>query len=119
MVIAIFIRLKRDRMRSSYLAPVSLLLAFGLLIGSGNRGGCASDDKASPVVALVGGQQITEADLQKKSPGDFAKAKSNLLNAEFGYYASERGVLDKVIDDQLLANEAKKQGITVDELLKR
>ena len=106
-------------MRSSYVAPVAVLLAFGLLVGSGNRGWCASDDKSSPVVAVVGGEQITEADLQKKSPNDFAKAKSNLLNAEFGFYASQRGVLDKAIDDQLLANEAKKQGISVDELLKK
>ncbi len=54
-------------MRSSYVAPVSLLLAFGLLIGSGNRGWCASDDTSNPVVAVVGGQQITQSDLQKKS----------------------------------------------------
>ena len=106
-------------MRSSYVAPVSLLLMFGLLIGPGNRGWCASDDKSNAVVAVVGGQQITENDLEQKSPNDFAKAKSQLLNAEFGYYMSERSVLDKAVDDQLLANEAKKQGISVDELLKR
>lgn len=106
-------------MRSSYVAPLSLLLAFGLLIGSGTRGWCASDDSASQVVAVVGDHQITRGDLEKKSPNDYAKAKSNLLNAQFGYYSAERSVLEKAIDDQLLANEAKKQGITVDELLKR
>ena len=106
-------------MRSPYVAPVSLLLAVGLMMGSSNLGWCAGNDKTNPVVAELGSHQITESDLEKKSPNDFAKAKSQLLNAEFGYYMTERGVLDKEIDDQLLADEAKKDNLTVDELLKR
>jgi protein-disulfide isomerase len=47
------------------------------------------------------------------------KQASKLLQARYKYYVAEKDVLEQYIDDQLLELQAKKEGITVDELLKR
>ncbi len=61
-------------------------------------------------VAKVGGTYLTSADFENKEAGD-------LLQARYTMYLSERKVLDKFIDDQLLDLQAKKEGLTVDQLL--
>src|SRR5579862_3739444 len=62
------------------------------------------------VVAKVSGSNLTLADLQQKEGG-------KLLQAEYQYYLNERKALEDLIDNQLLANEARRRNISLDELL--
>jgi protein-disulfide isomerase len=64
----------------------------------------------SAVVARVGGNNLTMADLQQKEGG-------KLLQAEYQYYLNERKALEELIDNQLLADEARRRNISLDELL--
>jgi protein-disulfide isomerase len=64
------------------------------------------------IVAKVGGTDVTAADFEKKEAGD-------LLQARYTMYQSERKVLDQFIDKQLLETQAKKSGLTVDQLLEK
>jgi len=64
----------------------------------------------SAVVARVGGKSLTMADLQQKEGG-------KLLQAEYQYYLNERKALEELIDNQLLADEARRRNISLDELL--
>jgi len=82
----------------------------------------ASDVQTKPgtsVVAQVGDTQITEEQLEKQSAADLARARAGLLHARYEYYSAERNAVDKEIDQDLLAEEARDEKITVDELLKR
>jgi len=65
---------------------------------------------SSMVVARVGGDNLTMADLQKQEGG-------KLLQAEYQYYLNERKALEDLIDQQLLADEARRRNVTVDQLL--
>jgi protein-disulfide isomerase len=69
----------------------------------------ASSD--NEVVAYVGDQPITKAELDKQ-------AASKLSQIRQQEYDTRRGVLEKMLQDQLAAKEAKTRGISVDELLK-
>lgn len=64
------------------------------------------------VVAEISGQQLTVADLEQKEAG-------TLLQARYQYYVNQRKALDDLIDDQLLATEANKRHLTVDQLLEQ
>jgi protein-disulfide isomerase len=64
------------------------------------------------VVAEVGGQKLTSGDLEQQEGG-------KLLQARYQYYLSQRKALDDLIDGQLLANEARKKHLTVDQLLEQ
>lgn len=84
--------------------------------------GAASDVQNKPgtsVVAQVGDTQITEKQLEKQSAADLARARAGLLRARYEYYSAEREAVDKEIDQDLLAEEARDENLTVDELLKR
>jgi predicted DsbA family dithiol-disulfide isomerase len=63
-------------------------------------------------VAEIGGKALTTADFENKEAGD-------LLQARYKMYESERKVLDKYIDDELLKQQAEKSGLTVDQLLEK
>ena len=47
------------------------------------------------------------------------KQAGKLLQAQYKYYLAERDALEQYIGDQLLELQAKKEGVTVDELFKR
>ena len=64
------------------------------------------------VVAEVSGHKLTTEDLQQKESG-------KLLQARYSFYLSQRKALEDLIDDQLLANAAQAQGLTVDQLLEK
>ena len=66
----------------------------------------------SSVVAEIAGRKVTADELEQKQAG-------KLLQAEYKYYLAERDALDQYIDDQLLELQAKKEGVTLDELFKR
>jgi len=87
------------------------LLSMGLslvAVATPSRGQNGGDPPA--VVARVGGTNLTMADLQRKEGG-------KLLQAEYQYYLNERKALEELIDDQLIADEARRRNISLDQLL--
>jgi protein-disulfide isomerase len=65
---------------------------------------------STDVVSEINGEKITQADLEK--------AQGNkLLQARYQYFLSEQKVLDEFIENRLLENEAKRQNLSVEELL--
>jgi protein-disulfide isomerase len=83
-------------------------LCLGTVVASSSYGQTGTDP--SMVVARVGGKNLTMADLQQKEGG-------KLLQAEYQYYLNERKALEELIDNQLIADEAKRRNMSVDELL--
>src|SRR5262249_39650675 len=71
------------------------------------------------VIAIVGNQKITLGDLEAGASDQVAAAKSKLIKDQFEVYMAQRDALESRIDDALLKQEAAKEGISVDELLKR
>lgn len=66
----------------------------------------------SSVVAEIGGHKVTEEELEQKEAG-------RLLQAKYKYFLAERDALQQFIDDELLEMQAKKESVSVDNLLKR
>lgn len=62
------------------------------------------------VVARVSGADLTLADLKQLEGG-------KLLQAQYQYYLNERKALEELIDNRLLADEARKRNISLDQLL--
>jgi len=88
------------------------VVALGLGISLGVFSNQAFSQSQSDVIAEIGGQKVTTQDLEHKEAG-------KLLQAKYKYYVSEREALQQFIDDEILEMQAKKEGVTVDELLKR
>jgi protein-disulfide isomerase len=65
----------------------------------------------SSAVAEIAGRKITEEELEQKEAG-------RLLQARYKYYMAERDALQQYIDDQILEMQAKKESVSVEELLK-
>ena len=83
-------------------------------------GGVVSADQSpSDVVAEVGGHKITQSQLDEHQSDNMNRARSDLMHARMSYYEAERSALEREIDKELLSQEAAKQHITGDELLKR
>jgi protein-disulfide isomerase len=74
--------------------------------------GSAAAQQSPSALAVVNGEAITTQDLEQKEV-------SHLLQAQYQYYQTERKALDDLIAQRLLEQEAHRQGITTDELLKR
>ncbi len=62
------------------------------------------------VLAEVAGRTLTAEGLEQQEGG-------KLLQARYQYYLNERKALDDLIDNQLLADAARKKNLTVDQLL--
>ncbi|MGB9234610.1 MAG: thioredoxin domain-containing protein [Terriglobales bacterium] len=88
------------------------LIALGLGIALGAFSIPAVGQDGSDVIAEIGGHPVTAGELEQKEA-------SKLLQARYKYYVAERDALEQYIDDQLLELQAKKEGVSVDELLKR
>ena len=88
----------------------------GMLIGLalGGFSICAGQEaKDGNVVAVINNNvKITQSDLEQKE-------SAKLLQAKDQYYFAERDALNLMIDDMVLEAQAKKEGISVDELLER
>jgi protein-disulfide isomerase len=67
---------------------------------------------ANTVIARVSGTNLTLGDLQKDEGG-------KILQAGYQYYLNERKALEELIDNRLLADEAKRKGIPLDQLLEK
>jgi protein-disulfide isomerase len=87
-----------------------MALAVGLLIVSTPVSRGQARDDSRQVVATVSGANLTLSDLRNTEAG-------KLLQAEYQYYLSERKALDDLIDNKLLADEARRRGVTLDALL--
>src|SRR3984893_11305516 len=87
-----------------------IALGLGLALSAFSMPAVAQTD--SGVVAEIGGRKVMAEELEYKQAG-------KLLQAKYKYYLAERDVLDQYIADQLLEMQAKKEGVTLDELLKR
>jgi len=87
------------------------LIGLGVTIAFGAFAFPAAGQNNSNVVAEIAGRKVTLEELEDKEAG-------KLLQAKYKYYLAERDALNQFIDDELLDAEAKKEGITTDELLK-
>ncbi len=94
-----------------------LLSAFSLSLIGGIAS--ADDQGSSEVVAVVGGHKITKAQLEQHQSDNMTRARSELMRARLSYYEAEHSALEREIDKELLTQEAAKQHITGDQLLKR
>jgi protein-disulfide isomerase len=88
------------------------LIALGLGLALGAFSIPAMGQTDSGVVAEIAGRKVTSEELEHKQAG-------KLLQAKYKYYLAERDVLDQFIADQLLEMQAKKEGVSLDELFKR
>ena len=88
------------------------LIALGLGIAMGAFSIPALGQNDSSVVAEIAGRKVTADELAEKEAG-------KLLQAKYKYYLAERDALELFIEDQLLELQAKKEGVTLDELYKR
>lgn len=71
----------------------------------------AAPAQKEPAVAMVNGQAITQVELDEA-------VGTRLMRIRTEEYTIRRGALHQLISERLLAAEAKKRGITVDELLR-
>lgn len=95
------------------------LKSFAAMLAIGSAAAsllCAASDGAGAsgqaVIAEVNGVKLTLADLEKNSAAALFQARST-------YYDLERKVVQAYIDDYLLEQQAKKEGLTVPALLER
>jgi protein-disulfide isomerase len=88
---------------------MALLLGMALVLASKPAG--AVDD-GSTVVAEVGGHKVTAEELQQREG-------AKLLQARYKYYLAERDALNELVEDKLLEMQASREGVSVEELLKR
>ncbi len=96
----------RDALTGMVVATAFFAIALPVSAQSSNPGGRPA------VVARVDGTNITSRDLDQSDPG-------KMLNARYRYYLTEREAIGPAVDNQLLENEAKKESLTVDQLLQR
>src|SRR5579863_6074948 len=89
------------------LASILSSLIFALVIS-----GSAIAQQGSSTLAVVNGDTLTTIDLEQKEG-------NRLLQARYQYYQAEKKALDDLIDRYLLEHEAQRQGISVDQLMKR
>jgi protein-disulfide isomerase len=86
------------------------LLVLGLCLSAVTASYGQNNPDLKLVVAKVSGDNLTLADLQQQEGG-------KLLQAEYQYYLNERKALEELIDNHLLADEARRRNIPLDQLL--
>jgi len=84
-----------------------------------NTESAQSDVASSQVAAIVGGGKITLGQVEQAQPDEILGAKSKILSSKFGLFMAERTATVKFVDDQLLAKEAAREHLTVDQLTKK
>ena len=91
-------------------AGYASVLIAGLCLGLTPALQGQEESSSATVVAKVSGHNLTMADLQQKEGG-------KLLQAEYQYYLNERKALEELIDNRLLADEAQRLNLSLDQLL--
>lgn len=90
-----------------------MLLVLAIWAALGGWSVCAGQEaKGKDVVAVINNVGITQSDLERKQSGKLLKARDQ-------YFAAERDALNQLIDDTLLEAQARKEGVSVEELLDR
>jgi protein-disulfide isomerase len=91
-----------------------IALVLGTFIGAVSIPAVGQNDanNDAKVVAEIAGHKVTAEEVEHKEAG-------KLLQAKYKYYLAQRDALDLFIDDELLEMQAKKESVSVDELLKR
>ena len=84
--------------------------AISIYAAEADLDGAASNP--STVVAQVDGVKVTIADFEQKHP-------AGLFQALTAYYQTERRAVDDYINEYLLDRQAKKENVTVDQLIER
>jgi protein-disulfide isomerase len=97
------------RSTSLRIAISGILLALTVMLLT--RPVAAGQDN-SAVVAEVNGDKLTVADLEQKEA-------TELLQSRYKYYQAERKALDNLIDQHLLEMQARRENLTVDQLVQR
>jgi len=87
--------------------PVVVVIALACLTA-----GFAVAQSPSDVVSIINGQKITFAEVQAKNGGRLLQPRQEL-------YQAEQKALDEFVAQRLFEDEARRQNITVDELMKR
>ncbi len=85
-------------------------LAVGIFLATAAILHGQAGPESRQLVARVSGVDLTLSDLRSDQGG-------KLLQAEYQYYLNERKALEELIDNRLLADEARKKGIPLDQLL--
>lgn len=101
-----------DPMFNSTFVFSALALALGACCGlapAQNRAGVPADDT---VLAEVDGVKLTLSDYDQKHP-------TGLFQARNAFWEAHRTVAQQFIDEYLLERQAKKEGLTVDQLIQR
>jgi len=88
------------------------LIALGLGIALSAFSIPAMGQNDSSVVAEINGHSVTASELEQREA-------SKLLQARYKYYLAERDALEQFIGNEVLELQAKKEGVTVEELVKR
>src|SRR5579872_3497314 len=90
-----------------------IMLAFGVLWILGQAApALATGGDSSTIVATVDGHPLTRADLEKRESAELTQAK-------YKYYLAERQAVEKLIDDEAIAAQARKENVSTDELMRR
>ena len=84
---------------------VSLASAVWAQSGGSSSGG-------NPVVVEIGGTKLTMAEVEQQRP-------MSLFQARNAFFQAQRKALDEFVDSYLLEQQARKEGVTVDQLLER
>jgi hypothetical protein len=93
-------------------------VATAILLAAASSGAlqAAADAAAAPganaVILEINGTKLTAADMEKKQAAALFQAQTN-------YYEAQRRVIEGMIDDYLLEQQAHKEGVTVQQLLER
>ena len=88
-----------------------IAMALGISLCALANHACAQENGAA-TVAEVNGQKLTRAELVQKQA-------AKLLQARYQYYFAEREALDQLIDGRLLESEARRENLSVEQLLQQ
>jgi CBS-domain-containing membrane protein len=89
------------------------LIGFALSMSLGAFASQAgADEHGAAVIAEVSGHHLTRAELEQKQA-------AKLLQARYQYYLGERQALDQLIEEQLLEMQARREHLSVAQLLQR
>jgi protein-disulfide isomerase len=93
------------------ISRILIILTLGISLSAfANQAG--AQENSAGVVAEVGGQKLTRADLEQKQA-------AKLLQSRYQYYLSEREAVNQLIEDHLLEMQAHREHLTVEQLLQR
>jgi protein-disulfide isomerase len=93
------------------ISPLLIALALGTSL-SGFTNAAGAEENGAAVVAELSGQKLTRAQLEQSQT-------AKLLQARYQYYLAEREAVDQLIEEQLLEMQARREHLSVEQLLQR